>query len=49
MFSQNVVSGFINIFVHWKTHNMEQYTILCSSCLQKSIQGTTMTSLVISH
>ena len=36
-------------FIHWKTHHMKQHTMLCSSCLQKSIQVTTMTSLVISH
>ena len=29
-------------FVHLKTHHMKQHTMLCSSCLQKSMQDTTI-------
>ena len=32
---KNVISGFINILYIDNTQHMKQYTMLCSSCLQK--------------
>ena len=49
IFSQKCHIRIYKYFIHWKTHHMKQHTMLCSSCLQKSIQDVTMTPLVISH
>ena len=49
IFSQKCHIRIYKYFVHWKTHHMKQHTMLFSSCLQKSMQDMTMTSLVIPH